>query len=259
MREYRIYPSDHGQFDIPFSIWKEVLRPISFSSEVISDPSGALQRLRLKIADCEAEFLIQPLVIWVYVYNCGHLPVKVTNAIVKEIAVNVKEFTKQPAIRITRMAGAEGDRYANINRPLYLFALTKWADSFVQMGCLIFLVTMIVGATVLLGMIAGSMRFSVLNLLRLFIFVSSMMIIGLGISMRRKWAGLVVCLASLAASVWVVRESFLHRPFPLSLVGILAVILLNIPAVFTIRRWSELTSSADDDDDPISLQSWTIE
>jgi hypothetical protein len=258
MREYRIYPSDHRRFDIPFSIWKEVLRPVSFSSEVIRDPSGALQRLRLKIADCEAEFLIEPLVIWVYVYNCNHLPVKATNAIVKEIAVSVKEFTKQPSIRITRMAGAEGDRYANINRPLYYFALTKWADRFVQMGCLIFLVTMIVGAMVLLGMIAGSIRFSFLNLLKLSIFVSSMLIIGLGISRRRKWAGLVVSLASLAASVWVLRESFLHRPFPLSLGGILLVIVLNIPAVFMIRRWSELTSSADDDDDPFSLQRWTI-
>jgi hypothetical protein len=259
MREYRIYPSDGRRFDIPFSIWKEVLRPTSFSSEVISDPSGALQRLRLKIADCEAEFSIERHVIWVYVYNCAHLPVKVTNAIVKEIAANVKEFTKQPSIAITRMAESEGDRYANINRPMYYFALTRWADSFVQMGCLMFLVTMIVGAAVVLGMLAGSIRFGFLNLLKFFIFVSSMMILGLGISMRRKWAGVVVCLASLAASVWVVRESFLRRPFPLNLGGILLVILLNIPAVFMIRRWPELTSSADDDDDPFSLQSWTIE
>ena len=90
MLEYIIRAEDGEEFDIHASKWRDVLRPISYESEVI-EGWGVL---RLRILECEVSFAPEPPGTHI-AFECENIERDIADAIVKEIVESAESFTGQ--------------------------------------------------------------------------------------------------------------------------------------------------------------------
>lgn len=60
-------------------------------------------------------------------------------------------------------------------------------------------------------------------------------VVGIGLVLLRRSAGLILCLASVAFAMWLVIGSVAHVPFPWLLVNFFMSILVLIPAAILVK------------------------
>jgi hypothetical protein len=90
MSEYLIRTIDDEEFDIPFSKWKEVFRPITFDSKVIE----GWGMLRLEVSGCEISFSPEPPGTHI-IFENENLSSANMNCIVTEILESAEDFTNK--------------------------------------------------------------------------------------------------------------------------------------------------------------------
>jgi hypothetical protein len=71
----------------------------------------------------------------------------------------------------------------------------------------------------------------------------SLIIIGVGLILHRKWAAVLLTVGSLTLAIWMIVGSILLVPLPWSLINIGIGSVLCLPAVITVRSWGDLSKS----------------
>ena len=90
MQDYLIRQLDDNEFFLPYQIWGDVLRPSSFTSNVIQE-SGAFY---LEVEGCKVTFSPEPAGLQISFEDCD-ISTEVADRIVQEILSSVESFTGQ--------------------------------------------------------------------------------------------------------------------------------------------------------------------
>ena len=90
MRDYLIRQLDDEEFFIPYQNWRAVLRPSSFSSNVVQEPG----LFYLEVEGCKVALSPEPPGLQISFEDCD-ISAEVADRIVQEILVSVESFTHQ--------------------------------------------------------------------------------------------------------------------------------------------------------------------
>ena len=90
MREYLIRQLNDEEFFLPYQNWKDILRPSSFSTNVVQE-SGIFY---LEVEGCKVTFSPEPPGLQISFENCD-ISAEVADKIVQEILASVESFTHQ--------------------------------------------------------------------------------------------------------------------------------------------------------------------
>ncbi|MBX7173923.1 MAG: hypothetical protein K1X72_23335 [Pyrinomonadaceae bacterium] len=106
-------------------------------------------------------------------------------------------------------------------------------------GILTFLFELGIFLTVIVGFRRISFDTQFFTRFFLFYFISTT--IGIGLIYSRKWAAGYFSIATLLVGLWLIIASVQQVPFPLNLINISIGIVLLLPAIITIKYWSDLS------------------
>ncbi len=73
-----------------------------------------------------------------------------------------------------------------------------------------------------------------------FIATSGALLVGIGLLLLRKWAAILLSIASASAGLWLIVGSLLHVPFPLMFINVGNGLCFFVLAMASYLFWQEL-------------------